>query len=492
MLRKLLLDKVLLPAFTMVTPLKGIELAKQFCEADYEPRETRRKRTAEKLHHLAEHAYRHTAFYRERFDAAGVKPDDIRGPEDLSKIPILTKQDIRGNFPDRIVAGNHPRYRISNTSGTSGTRLFLAQDRGDFNARHAAVLRGRMLFGSKPSDRLVRFTPNECQPSMPDGTVPDAAWKKWLTGWNLSPLERTTLFYIMMEKEIAYPLLHARKDVEPLARDYTVEDLARAIERITAAQPDLLLIYPVYAMLLAKTIRGQSLPKPKVGKIDFSGGPSTAGIRKFVEETFDAPVTHRYGGCEFNSYAGMCKSSGGPMHILEDFVVVEWIKPDDEPAGAGEFGNHYVTCLTNYAMPTLRLEQGDVGVWHDEVCACGRTTTLVDPVGRIQSLIVGPDGTPVDTRRLYDVVLTPGVFQFQIAEHKDRVLVRVVPEPWQQPNPADVEAAVVPHLWDGAKVEVETVDRIQPTPSGKYQEVKSRSYNRFRPASLRKREPALN
>ncbi len=309
-MRHFIFNGILLPLFSALTPLKGWKVCEEFLSQDFDPPELRKARQLEKLQQLVEHAYKHTKFWHKRFDAIGLTPSDIRTLDDIRLIPIMTKQNLRDNWPDGIIADNYKVYRISNTSGTSGRRIFIAQNRDDFNARYAAVMRARKLFDSFPGETMVRFTPNECQPAMPDGSVPKHAWKKWLFDRSLNELERRTLFFTMMEKEIVYPILHRRRDIEPLKADFSIDDVAQAVKFIERVNPELLLIYPLYAVILCKFMRARNHRPPKIKTIDYPGGclRNKSGIssprrfrRQFIIDTAAASSTAMQGSASIRT-----------------------------------------------------------------------------------------------------------------------------------------------------------------------------------------------
>ena len=103
----------------------------------------------EKLRSLVRHAYENVPFYRERWQSLGITPEDIRSREDLAKLPILTKEDVRQNL-DRLLSRNASRDELvlKHTSGTTGKALHFYVSRSSIPFQWAVWWRHRVRFES--------------------------------------------------------------------------------------------------------------------------------------------------------------------------------------------------------------------------------------------------------------------------------------------------------------------------------------------------------
>ncbi|MGD8545529.1 MAG: hypothetical protein PVH12_05075, partial [Candidatus Bathyarchaeota archaeon] len=113
-----------------------------------------------KLRQMIGYAYDYIPFYHKRFKEAGVKPGNIRDRDELCKLPVLRKEDIRNNL-DEMISKQYDVLKLEKhwTSGSTGQPLvfYISQKENDF--RKAKHLRGNMSLGQRPRDRWVTITP---------------------------------------------------------------------------------------------------------------------------------------------------------------------------------------------------------------------------------------------------------------------------------------------------------------------------------------------
>ena len=112
-----------------------------------------------KLRKLVRHAYQHVPFYRQRFDEAGIKPSDIQTIEDLQKIPLLSKQDVRENLYFDLLSDNHKKEEVLRiqTSGSTGEPFVCFADRHQLEIRWAATQRSLEWTGYRFGDKQARL-----------------------------------------------------------------------------------------------------------------------------------------------------------------------------------------------------------------------------------------------------------------------------------------------------------------------------------------------
>ncbi|MFT7621639.1 MAG: phenylacetate-CoA ligase [Myxococcota bacterium] len=467
------------------------------CNSEFEPLQRQRMHRMALIRELLVHSYREVELYRQGLDRAGVDPVEVSYPRNFSRVPVTSKNDLRSGFPDRQLARGyrHKALRYSNTSGTTGQPLLLIQDIKDISFKYASILRSRRVAGVDPMGSQARITPNECQPCLPDGESPSLSSP--LSRDRSGPGTRASLF-VFLERSVVNPFFHQRLMLDPFWLGPAISspvDYDRWLKQVNDYEPDILSMYPLYAMILAKHIRRTGATPPRIkGMIDFSGGISTPAMRKYIEEAFGIRTAQSCGGCEFARYASSCPEDPDRMHLAESYCYVETARADGTMCSPGELGNLVVTSLHSHAMPIIRLEPGDVGRIIEEPCSCGRRSRRLEHHGRIQALIRTEDGRWVSGREVWDkLLLIRGLEMFQLVQRKpNRYLLRVVPQPDSRLDQRGLDAALEALLGKNAKIEQEITTGLKPERSGKLQLVKSCTFEAFRVQDARRQPIPVN
>jgi phenylacetate-CoA ligase len=193
--------------------------------------------------------------------------------------------------------------------------------------------------------------------------------------------------------------------------------------------------------------------------------------RGVIEEAFGRPVTNRYGCEEVSLIACECEEHNG-LHLNSDGVYCEVI-PDNRLNAGPNAGRLLVTDLTNWAMPLIRYQIGDVVIPSNRWCECGRGLPLIEKVvGREADYVLTPTGLLVSGISLTDHFATEirGAVQVQIVQEKlTHLKLRLVPGDGFGPE-TDRQIGSLVRKTFGPEMgyEVELVDAIPPEPSGKY------------------------
>jgi phenylacetate-CoA ligase len=354
-----------------------------------------------KLRRLLRHAYRNVPYYREKFDEAGITPEEIRTVDDLSRVPFLTKSDVRAHLYFDIMSENHAKSDVLKiaTSGSTGEPFVCFVDREQLEFRWAATLRSVEWTGYRFGDRQTRL------------------WHQTLG---------MTGIQILREKLDA--LLSRRKFIPAWEMsDATMEQFIRSIE---SHQPVLLDGYAESFNYLARYLKGRGRLNLNARGIISSAQTLPDGSRKVIEEAFGCKVFDKYGSREFSGIAYECEAHDG-HHVVAEGYIVEILR-DGRPAKPGEIGEVVITDLNNYCLPFIRYRIGDLAEAMDNSrpCACGRGLPRVGKIeGRVQSIVVGAEGRYIPGAffahllKDYDHVIR----QYQIVQEKrGEILFRVV------------------------------------------------------------------
>ncbi len=316
-----------------------------------------------KLKALIRHSYENIPYYRDLFSSHGLMPDSIRNFEDYRRIPFLEKKIIRQNKERLLLKGNKRKGRWRRTSGSTGKSLDFFADEETLRYHRALMMRSYGWWGIRPGDRRAGI------------------WRNWN-----HPLSIKTFTDVVkrafLERSIVLPthLLHD-------------EGMEAFHEKLKSFKPKLLFGYPSVLAMFSKFILKRGLEKVDLGLKLIAANSEIfyPDQRKIVSGVFKGvPVCDIYGTTETGLIAFECPS--GAMHLIPETTYVEF-----EPIPGSENQTIIVTPLSNYRMPFLRYDLGDLVQSRAGTCACGRAFPLIDiKIGRRRAFVVDSEGHKID------------------------------------------------------------------------------------------------
>jgi len=329
------------------------------------PAEARRRLETERLQAQIAYNHRTSPFYAAKLDAAGVKPSDIRGVEDLARLPFMEKREIAASQEDGTLLGINrcaplrEIVRIQATGGTTGQPLRIGWTRQDIADYCEMGARALWAMGCRPGD-IVFTTMNF---SLYAGGLSDHL--------TFETLGATTIPYGVGQSE-------------------------RLIRMMAAIKDDVCLwATPSYAVRLAEVARGLGIAPRDVGvaKGFFSGeaGMQVPGYREAIEETWGMRASDMYGTGELALHSGECAHRNGVHYGGTGFAVMELIDPDTGvvlPFEDGRQGEVVLTSIRRQACPLQRMRSHDLMRVFTEPCACGRTSFRFRVLGRSDDMII--------------------------------------------------------------------------------------------------------
>jgi len=399
-----------------------------------------------RLRSLIAHAYNNVPYYRKLFDRSGLGPEDINSIEDLGKIPITSKKDLRSLPVQEIVArGVNPKNLVvRRTSGSSGEPFHIRRTWLEERLLGAIILRSRHGFGVRMTDTTASI-----------GLLRPVQLKDRLTP--------TSILQALG--------LYRRVGISCLL---PLDDILSKLERV---RPDVLAGFPGVISHLAQIIcnDGRSSISPRLVLV--GGEVLTPLMRTRITKAFSAPVYETYGSHEFNLIARQCKEAG-ELHVCDDSVILEVIK-DDRPAEIGERGEVVCTALHSFAMPFIRYRLGDIATKGPEACPCGQPFSTISAVqGRMLDYFELPGGRIVHPYEIIQIIVSdiaPWVGQYQlIQERVDRITCLVVPS--TDPTPSQValvEDSATKLLGPGVEFRIVLVPEIKFDSNGKFRVARS-------------------
>lgn len=354
---------------------------------------------------LLAHAWSHVPHYQASFRRAGVEPGDIRALDDLSKLPLLTRQDAADLDARKSFAPPLPQIDKA-TSGTTGAPLVFGYDVGSEYWRQAIKLRGYAWAGYRPGDRSLHF-------------------------WG-SPTVRPP----PLAKRVKASLDHfVRREHYVDCTERSEEQLGRVVQALRKHRPMALVCYAQAGAALARYINEN-------GSRDWADISVIAAAERLfpkdrdeLVQAFGPRIFETYGNREVMLIAAECEAHEG-MHLsMENLIVELVVRREGEPprpALEGELGEVVVTDLHNYGAPFIRYVTGDQAVQCSaQRCACGRSLPRLARVeGRTTDTLRDGEGRAV-SGLFFNVLfaaLAHQVREFQVVQRKDGAIdLKLVP-----------------------------------------------------------------
>ena len=319
----------------------------------------------ERLRQILVHAYERVPYYTNLFKEIDFNPYELRRLDEISAIPVLTKRLARENSK-LLRAANRQDYapRLGKTSGSTGEPLVFDRDRMSHSVVWASNWRAFSVTGYEPGEPVVSLWGGMLMP-------------------NVTPRMHELYFRLMGVTQL--PAYHLS--------DKIMDRYIRIIEKTCKSSY-------MYSYASAAYLFARHLLKSGCNDISFKGIFTTAEVlspdqRKVIEEGLNSPVFDTYGNNEATLTAFECEKRNG-LHYSMELAYLEVLNEKDESCGPGETGRLIATSLTNYAMPFIRYDTGDIGSISDTPCACGRGLKKINQVlGRSRDFVITPSGRQV-------------------------------------------------------------------------------------------------
>ena len=372
-------------------------------EIETMPVEEIKKIQSEKLVKQVKHVYDNVEYYRKKMDEKGVKPEDIKGIEDLHKLPFIEKSDLRECYPYGMLAVPLDEcVRIHSTSGTTGKRVIAYYTQHDIDLWEDCCARALVAAGADKED-----------------VVQVCYGYGLFTGGS--------------------GLHGGSHKVGSLTLPMSSGNTDRQIQFMIDLKSTILCCTPSYAAYLGESLKEQGYTPDTIAlKAGIFGAEAwTEENRRELEKNLGIKAYDIYGLTEISGpgVSFECSEQGG-MHINEDHFIAEIINPETgEPLPEGEKGELVFTCLDKEAFPMLRYRTRDICVLSRKPCSCGRTfIRMAKPMGRSDDMMI-IRGVNVFPSQIEAVLIKEGCslnYQIKIGREKNTdtfdVYVELPPE----------------------------------------------------------------
>jgi len=408
-----------------------------------------REYQGEQLRRLLRLAFQHVPYYRDLKEKLGCEPEDFKNPEDIRRLPILEKSQVRGQehlFLNETI--DLKKCNKAFTSGTTGTPINIYQTQEAFSRRWGFVIRLRKWAGLKDplSPRRAQFTGRNIVPPGQDPQT-QVYWRRNIPG---------------------HALLFSTTHISP----ETVTHYAQALRDFG---PVLIDGYPSALLVIVRVSRRLKIELPKPQATIVSAETLFPEHRQELEEAFHCRVHNQFAASEPSCFWGDCEY--GVMHESPEYGISEIVDALGKPTPEGEPGEVLTTSFLNPVMVLVRYRLGDIAVKGSGApCRCGRSMPRIERIeGRMDDILFVPGrGYMARVTPVFKGV--PSIIEAQIIQEElDSILVLLVPD-------SGYDQAMEDHLFRNLRaklgqtvnIRVEKVTQIARGPRGKFTTVISK------------------
>ncbi|MBQ2804216.1 MAG: phenylacetate--CoA ligase [Lachnospiraceae bacterium] len=315
--------------------------------------------------------------YRKKMEEAGVKPEDIQSLKDLAKLPFVTKQDLRDNYPFGMFAvPKDELVRVHASSGTTGKPTVVGYTRRDLEMWSECVSRIACMGGATQKD-----------------------------------MAQICFGYGMFTGALG--LHYGLEKIGATIVPSSTGNSEKQIMYMQDFETSLLVATPSYALRLAEVAMEMGIDPKKDLKVKIGLVGSellTDAMRAEMHKLWgdDMKVTSNYGMSELMGpgVSGECEYLDG-MHINEDYFIPEIIDPNTgEVLPPGEKGELVITCIYKEGLPLIRYRTKDITRLIYEPCKCGRTTCRMENLDGRSDDMLKIRGVNVFPSQIEEVILS--------------------------------------------------------------------------------------
>ena len=315
------------------------------------------KLQSKRLVETVRRVYHNVPYYRNLMQERGLVPEDIKGIEDLHKLPFTTKDDLRNNYPYGLFAVPMSEIvRIHASSGTTGKPTVVGYTRQDIITWSELMARA-LTCGGATKDSVIQV-----------------AYGYGLFTGGLG---------------VHYGAERLGASVIPISGGNT----KRQVMLMKDFGTTVLACTPSYALHIAETMEEMGIDRKelKLKNGIFGAEPWTEELRVEIETKLQITATDIYGLSEVigPGVASECLYKNG-LHIFEDHFIPEIIDPNTgKVLPEGEEGELVFTTITKEGLPVIRYRTRDITSLNYEPCPCGRTHVRMNKIkGRTDDMLI--------------------------------------------------------------------------------------------------------
>jgi phenylacetate-CoA ligase len=365
-------------------------------DSQYWPEEKIKKYQTDQLSKLITHAYENVPYYRKIFNKLKLKPEDIESKKDLKRLPFLTKDIIKKNLKD-LKAQNYADYKfeLSYSGGTTGIT-------SDFYIEKGVWLANLMAYGAIMMNWV--------------GT------NSFQKGVQIEGREDFTWCYQQFGRVLVISSFHMSDD-----------NIETYIKKIRKLRPRYIITYPSAITILGNYMKKRDIKEFRSLRAIICYGETMHNSQfNFLKDVFKCNIQGQYGLREQAAMAGTCPESNN-YHVFPEYGIVELINKNGKHVKKeGEKGEIVGTGFLTHIFPFIRYRTGDIGIYTENKCSCGRHYPLLKNIeGRVQDYIVSKKGHLAPLTSVYHLIAfaSNNVKECQLYQKKKgEVIINIIKE----------------------------------------------------------------
>lgn len=395
----------------------------------------------EKLKLLIKHAFNNVPYYRNLFRDLNLTPEDIRTKDDLLKLPVLTRRILR-DHNNKLKNDNHSNFNSQKrrTGGTTGEPVSYMSDRNSWSLHWALKYRAWEWGGYRIGDKV--------------GVMGGAS----VIPENKASLRRKV--WNSLNRLYPMPTSHMTDEV-----------LARFAAEIHSERIKCLRGYPSSISAFARYCR--------INKIDLDINTiiTTAEVlqpvyKEEIQQAFKPVIIDSYGCADGGGNGNTCLHDCG-FHVSMESAIWEVCTPDGQPVKENELGEVTLTSLTNYAMPLIRYQPGDVveNSFDYSKCACGCTLPRIKSIlGRTTDILHFSNGLSLGGPAFTLIFRNFPLIKWQMVQNDNvSVDLNIIPtQDFNQGHVYEILRLLTHHCGKGVEIRIHEVSEIKDPPNGKH------------------------
>ncbi len=395
----------------------------------------------DRLESLLEHCFQNIPYYQKQWKSLGIQSiQDIKRPEDFSKLPILTKDDIGQHYNDLLFSNPGSRNIKKATGGSTGKPFQFEYNFSSEESRQAIMWRGYGWLGAGLGVKSF-----------------------FLWGADIGDVCLFKNF-----KTNLYHRYYNRKMVNSF--NMNKSNMHYYISEINKYKPDAIVAYTNPLYQLAKYIIENNI-KTFSPKTIITGAEALLDFqRQTIEQAFSCKTYNTYGCREFMLIAAECNKQQG-LHINSDHLIVETIHDNGNPV-VNESGDLLITDLSNFRMPLIRYLNGDRAILSSQQCSCGNPLPIMTKVdGRKLDIIKTPIGGKIPGELFPHLFKEfPGIEKFQVTQKSiEKIIIfLVINDKFSDQNLEQIKTEINRYSHGSLNITFNKVPDIPLTTSGKH------------------------